>query len=389
MFDFFGVDMPLAVRFLLAFIGVLAVIGVAAWVVRRLGSARTGHSVRGRLPRLGVIDYAAVDSRRRLVLVRRDNVEHLVMIGGPTDVVVEANIAKEGPVSRGSTVMGDPEQAETLARTLPLAEDGAKESWPLPQEQPPSRPRTSRNETIPLMQDEAQARPQRRAVRPQESAPVPLAAEPPLDTLPQRRGPSVPPRPPLVEPRTEAAKDYGQERDVPRQQPAERALSWPLQPEQPPSRPRAPRNEQAISLTHDELHARPQRGPAPLPASTPLPLVPEPPAEPIPQRRGLSMPQRPPSAEPHAEVAGDYRQERGAPPRHAPERSAVDESLAEMAQRLEATLRKSKSTAPTAAPSAPQRGNPSSPASPPPSDELEQQMASLLGRSSKKPGDFT
>ena len=276
MFDFFGVDMPLAVRFLLAFIGVLAVIGVAAWVVRRLGSARTGHSVRGRLPRLGVIDYAAVDSRRRLVLVRRDNVEHLVMIGGPTDVVVEANIAKEGPVSRGSTVMGDPEQAETLARTLPLAEDGAKESWPLPQEQPPSRPRTPRNETIPLMQDEAQARPQRGTVRPQESAPVPLAAEPPVDTLPQRRGPSVPPRPPLVEPRTEAAKDYGQERDVPRQQPAERALSWPLQPEQPPSRPRAPRNEQAISLTHDELHARPQRGPAPLPASTPLPLVPEP-----------------------------------------------------------------------------------------------------------------
>src|ERR1700721_256638 len=98
MFDFFGVDMPLAVRFLLAFIGVLAVIGVAAWVVRRLGSARTGHSVRGRLPRLGVIDYAAVDSRRRLVLVRRDNVEHLVMIGGPTDIVVEPNIVRAMPV---------------------------------------------------------------------------------------------------------------------------------------------------------------------------------------------------------------------------------------------------------------------------------------------------
>jgi flagellar protein FliO/FliZ len=383
MFDFFGADTLLTVRFLLAFIIVLAVIGIAAWAIRRLGSTRTGHSVRGRLPRLGVSDYASVDSRRRLVLVRRDSVEHLVMIGGPTDLVVEANIAKEGPVSRGSTVMGDPELAETLARAFPLTEDGAKESW---QEQPPPRPRTPRNETIPLMQDEAQARLQRGAVRPQESAPVPLAPEPPVGTLPQRRGPSVPPRPPLVEPHTQAAKDYGQEPDVPRR-------SWPLlQREQPPSRPRASRNEQAISLTHDELHGRPQRGPAPLPASTPLPLVPEPPVEPVPQRRGLSMPQRPPSVEPHAEVAGDYRQERGAPPRHTPERSAVDESLAEMAQRLEATLRKSKSTAPTAAPSAPQRGNPSqvaAPASPPPSDELEQQMASLLGRSSKKPSDFT
>jgi flagellar protein FliO/FliZ len=389
MFDFFGVDMPLAVRFLLAFIVVLAVIGVAAWAVRRLGSARTGHSVRGRLPRLGVIDCAAVDSRRRLVLVRRDNVEHLVMIGGPADVVVEANIAKEGPVSRGSNVMSDPELAETLARTLPLTENGTKESWPLQQEQPPSRPRTPRNETIPLMQDEAQTRPQRGAVRPQESAPVPLAPAPPIGTLPQRRGPSVPSWPPLVEPRTEAAKDY--ERDVPRQQPAERAVSWPLQPEQPPSRPRAPRNEQAISLTHDELHARPQRGPAPLQVSTPLPLVPEPPVEPVPQRSGLSMPQRPPSVEPPAEVAGGYRQERGAQPRHTPERSVVDESLAEMAQRLEATLRKSKSTAATAAPALSQ-SNPAKVAasdSPAPSDELEQQMASLLGRSSKKPGDFT
>jgi flagellar protein FliO/FliZ len=301
MFDFFGVDMPLAVRFLLAFIVVLAVIGIAAWAVRRLGSARTGHSVRGRLPRLGVIDYAAVDSRRRLVLVRRDNVEHLVMIGGPTDVVVEANIAKEGPVSRGSTVMGDPELAETLARTLPLPEDGAKESWPLQQQQPPSRPREPWNE-------------------------------------------------------------------------------------------QAPKGHENSPLMHDELHARPQRAPAPLPVSTPLPLVPERPVEQVPQRRGLSMPKRPPLAEPHAEVAGDYRQERGASPRHTPERSAVDESLAEMAQRLEATLRKSKSTAPTAAPSAPPQGNPSqaaASASSAPSDELEQQMASLLGRSSKKPGDFT
>ena len=47
MFDFFGVDMPLAVRFLLAFIVVLAVIGIAAWALRRLGSTRTSHAVPG------------------------------------------------------------------------------------------------------------------------------------------------------------------------------------------------------------------------------------------------------------------------------------------------------------------------------------------------------
>jgi flagellar protein FliO/FliZ len=44
-------------------------------------------------PRLGVSEVASVDSRRRLVLVRRDNVEHLIMTGGPVDVLIETNIA--------------------------------------------------------------------------------------------------------------------------------------------------------------------------------------------------------------------------------------------------------------------------------------------------------
>jgi hypothetical protein len=35
-----------------------------------------------------------VDDRRRLVLIRRGDVEHLLMIGGPTDVVVETNIVR-------------------------------------------------------------------------------------------------------------------------------------------------------------------------------------------------------------------------------------------------------------------------------------------------------
>ncbi len=44
------------------------------------------------LKRLEVTDHASVDGRRRLILVRRDNVEHLIMIGGPVDVVVETGI---------------------------------------------------------------------------------------------------------------------------------------------------------------------------------------------------------------------------------------------------------------------------------------------------------
>jgi len=44
-------------------------------------------------PRLGVMEHARVDRQRTLVLIRRDDVEHLIMTGGPVDVVIETGIA--------------------------------------------------------------------------------------------------------------------------------------------------------------------------------------------------------------------------------------------------------------------------------------------------------
>ena len=70
-----------AVTFIFAFVAVLALIVVAAWLVRRFAGNRLGaNTSRGRMPRLAIIDAAIIDGRRRLVLVRRDNIEHLVMI---------------------------------------------------------------------------------------------------------------------------------------------------------------------------------------------------------------------------------------------------------------------------------------------------------------------
>ncbi len=42
--------------------------------------------------RLAVVEQARVDNRRHLILVRRDGVEHLIMTGGPVDVVIETGI---------------------------------------------------------------------------------------------------------------------------------------------------------------------------------------------------------------------------------------------------------------------------------------------------------
>jgi hypothetical protein len=45
--------------------------------------------------RLDVVEQWSLDARRRLVLIRRDNVEHLIMTGGPVDVVIETGIGEK------------------------------------------------------------------------------------------------------------------------------------------------------------------------------------------------------------------------------------------------------------------------------------------------------
>ncbi|NVP57061.1 flagellar biosynthetic protein FliO [Mycoplana rhizolycopersici] len=82
-------------KFLVAALAVLlglACLALVLWIVRRRPSSPFIRGGRNRQPRLSVLDAAAVDTRRRLVLVRRDDVEHLLMIGGPTDIVIESRI---------------------------------------------------------------------------------------------------------------------------------------------------------------------------------------------------------------------------------------------------------------------------------------------------------
>ncbi|MBM3565761.1 MAG: FliO/MopB family protein [Alphaproteobacteria bacterium] len=62
-----------------------------AWAARRFGLAPTAR-LPGQPRRLKVVEGIALDSRRRLILVRRDNVEHLLLTGGPNDLTVETGI---------------------------------------------------------------------------------------------------------------------------------------------------------------------------------------------------------------------------------------------------------------------------------------------------------
>ncbi len=84
-------------RFAIALVFVLALIGTIAWVAKRLGlggagRVRTPKPQAGWARRIGVVEASSLDARRKLVLVRRDGVEHLIILGPQGETVVESGI---------------------------------------------------------------------------------------------------------------------------------------------------------------------------------------------------------------------------------------------------------------------------------------------------------
>jgi flagellar protein FliO/FliZ len=93
----FGESVAVVAQFLITLAVVLLLIGLVYWIVRQFTGGRLHGAGRGRGPRLAVIEALSIDSRRKLVLVRRDHIEHLILIGGPSDLVVEPSIVRAAP----------------------------------------------------------------------------------------------------------------------------------------------------------------------------------------------------------------------------------------------------------------------------------------------------
>jgi flagellar protein FliO/FliZ len=80
-------------RFVLALLFVLALIGIVAWLARKAGLGTRVVKTKGVGRRLSIVEVSPVDGKRRLVLVRRDGVEHLVLLGATGETVIETGIA--------------------------------------------------------------------------------------------------------------------------------------------------------------------------------------------------------------------------------------------------------------------------------------------------------
>lgn len=94
--------------YIAAFVFVIALIVLGSWLWRTMlerGIPLPGNALfkGGREKRIGAIETASIDARRKLVLIRRDGVEHLIMTGGPVDVVIETGIKPSNTYQPGQS----------------------------------------------------------------------------------------------------------------------------------------------------------------------------------------------------------------------------------------------------------------------------------------------
>lgn len=181
----FGLDLSTAQKVIIASVVILILLVLLGLFVRQIQGGRLKLKGQGggraRQPRLGVVDAHNLDRQRQLILIRRDNVEHLIMIGGASDVVVETNILRSG--ARAATQPIDYASAER-----PQAFDSL-----VPQE--PGRHEPSRQE--PSRQDPVRHEPMRH--EPVRAEPVAVAQPKPdlLPPLPTRPVQATPPSRPV------------------------------------------------------------------------------------------------------------------------------------------------------------------------------------------------
>ncbi|WP_029029370.1 flagellar biosynthetic protein FliO [Salinarimonas rosea] len=215
-----GFENTSIVQYLIAFAVVMGLLALFAWLAPRLMGRRMGGqglaSGRSKQPRLGIVDVYDLDRQRQLVLLRRDGVEHLLLIGGPNDVVVESGIGRAPPRPQqrpGGTQMPMPGQAPApLPQAAPVpvphapaAAEASPEPAPMPSPITPPLPDLAPPLEEPRhpgagVSDAAVVARAPETVAP-EAVAAAAAAPPSPPAAAMHAAPSAPSRAPAVEPR--------------------------------------------------------------------------------------------------------------------------------------------------------------------------------------------
>lgn len=85
-------DALLYIKFLSGFVFVISLMLLVSWGINKMGWGGPVLKKTGRR-RLKIVEHLPIDHKRRLVLLRRDDKEHLVILGPEGETVVETGIS--------------------------------------------------------------------------------------------------------------------------------------------------------------------------------------------------------------------------------------------------------------------------------------------------------
>ncbi|WP_188052226.1 flagellar biosynthetic protein FliO [Aureimonas fodinaquatilis] len=202
-----GAGIASAVAVILAIAAIL-IIGYFIYALFRslTGSGRL-HRGRNAQPRVAVLDMTPVDQKRQLVLIRRDEVEHLVLIGGLNDVLIESGIVRQPAGRRIDPAFANessaaPKRAEPEPVAMPRAPAAqvrkpaaapapapvAVPVAPVAQEVPEPRLETPAEPTLTVPQAAPQVQPPRPVQPPRSMATPTLPTARPAPQAPESSG---------------------------------------------------------------------------------------------------------------------------------------------------------------------------------------------------------
>ena len=130
-----SIESGVLVQVLIGFGVILILIFLLTWIMKKLNLVSARIARQGEDPRLSIKEVIAVDHKRRLLLVQRDHVEHLLLIGGESDLLVEHNIPAQQIQKQSSHTQMQPQQAAPVIQP-PMAPPNPGQ--PMPAQQPTS-----------------------------------------------------------------------------------------------------------------------------------------------------------------------------------------------------------------------------------------------------------
>lgn len=127
------------VFYVLTFLIIIGLAGLAFWITRQSSGFHPVQLLpKKQKKRLTLVETRYLDNKRKLVLLRRDNVEHLVLTGGPVDMVLETGIPVPSHADYNLSDMaarGDSERTDQsdIAHSFPQNGVGSSIPTPVPQ----------------------------------------------------------------------------------------------------------------------------------------------------------------------------------------------------------------------------------------------------------------